>query len=81
MYGRVQGVFYRGWSVQKARSLGLAGWVRNEADGTVAIHLEGDPAAVSAMIAHMHDGPPAARVERIDETAAVVEGVSGFRQK
>ena len=54
--GRVQGVFYRDWTVETAAALGLAGWVRNLPDGTV----EGPQAAVDRMIAAMHDGPPRA---------------------
>jgi acylphosphatase len=74
IHGRVQGVFYRGWSVETARGLGLVGWVRNRRDGTVEMVAAGPEDAVDAMIARCRQGPPAARVERIDveETGEVL---------
>ena len=64
IHGRVQGVFYRDWTVSTAHQLGVSGWVRNLRDGTVEAHLEGAAEAVEAMIDKMHEGPPAARVAR-----------------
>ena len=81
IHGRVQGVFYRDWTVETARKLGLAGWVRNEADGTVAAHLEGAAEAVEAMVARMHDGPVAAKVERIEQHEAEPEGLNSFERR
>jgi acylphosphatase len=66
IHGRVQGVWYRGWSVEAARALGLAGWVRNRRDGTVEMVVAGPEKAVETMIARCRRGPPAARVDRID---------------
>ena len=68
--GRVQGVWFRGWTEGEARRLGLRGWVRNEADGSVTALIAGPRAAVEAMVAALHDGPPAARVDAV-ETAEV----------
>jgi acylphosphatase len=79
--GRVQGVWYRGWTVEQARALGLAGWVRNRADGSVEALFAGDEAVVSEMIARCRKGPPAARVERIDLAPADPPGVDGFSQR
>jgi acylphosphatase len=76
--GRVQGVFYRDWTVQIAGELGVSGWVRNCADGTVEALVQGDEAAVEAMIAHMKSGPPAARVDRIDRNDGEAEDLSRF---
>ena len=66
--GRVQGVWYRGWTVDQARELGLDGWVRNRRDGTVEIVASGPDQAVGALIARCREGPPAARVERVEVT-------------
>ncbi|MGA1498153.1 MAG: acylphosphatase, partial [Steroidobacteraceae bacterium] len=48
--GRVQGVFYRQWTVETATGLGLQGWVRNRSDGTVEAQVQGDEAAVESFI-------------------------------
>ena len=78
IHGRVQGVFYRDWTVATARDLGLAGWVRNLPDGTVEAHLEGDRPAVDRMEAAMHDGPARAQVERIDARPSDPAGLGAF---
>ena len=67
IYGRVQGVWFRAWTVREATTLGLRGWVRNRSDGSVEALFAGDPAAVHAMIERCRIGPAAARVERIEE--------------
>ena len=64
--GRVQGVFYRAWTGQTARALGLAGWVRNHRDGSVEAVFSGSVEAVAAMIEKCRQGPPAARVEKVE---------------
>ena len=46
LYGQVQGVFFRQWTVHQARALGVSGWVHNARDGSVEAHLAGDEAAV-----------------------------------
>jgi acylphosphatase len=81
VHGRVQGVFFRNWAVETARSLGATGWVRNMPDGTVAAHVEGDADAVRRMVAALHEGPPRARVGRIDERAAKAEGLRRFERR
>jgi len=76
--GRVQGVFFRAWTQQMARELGVNGWVRNAADGSVEAHLEGDEAAVKALVQRLNEGPPSAEVERVDVEDVAAEGLSRF---
>jgi acylphosphatase len=63
--GRVQGVWYRGSMQEEARRRHVAGWARNEPDGTVLAEVEGEPAAVDAIIAWARSGPPGARVDDV----------------
>ncbi|KAG0557894.1 hypothetical protein KC19_11G165000 [Ceratodon purpureus] len=64
--GKVQGVFYRKWTVETAYKLGLHGWVRNLKDGSVEAVFSGKSAAVESMIEKCRAGPPGARVSTID---------------
>ena len=64
--GRVQGVWYRGWTVDEARARGLDGWVRNRRDGRVEAVFQGAPAAVPGMIGACRRGPPMARVVAVE---------------
>lgn len=70
IHGKVQGVCYRNWTVQTANALRLHGWVRNRLDGTVEVLAVGEEAQVRELVAQCHEGPPAARVERVDEEPA-----------
>ena len=80
IHGRVQGVFFRNWAMDKARALGVRGWVRNRRDGSVELVAYGDDEAVDALIAACRKGPPAAEVERIDVDVVEGEGPpAGFR--
>lgn len=79
--GRVQGVFYRNWTVETARGLGLTGWVRNRMDGSVEALVQGEAGAVDRFVASAQDGPPAAKVARIEATNAPVEALNDFEKK
>lgn len=79
MTGRVQGVFFRAWTRDQARELGVNGWVRNCADGSVEAHLEGDEPAVEALIERMRNGPRAACVAELTEHEAQPEGSGPFK--
>jgi len=81
IHGRVQGVWYRGWAVETARSLGLAGWIRNRRDGTVEAVVQGDESAVERFMALARQGPPAADVERIEASEAEPAAHAGFEQR
>ena len=76
--GRVQGVGYRAWALQMASRLGLRGWVRNRADGSVEALVIGDDDAVAAMIEACGEGPFAARVGEVAVSEAADDGSCGF---
>jgi acylphosphatase len=64
--GRVQGVFYRAWTQERARELGLTGWVRNLPDGRVEWLAQGDRTKLLELERLSHRGPPSAHVEAVD---------------
>jgi len=77
--GRVQGVFFRASCVERARELGLAGWVRNALDGRVEAEFEGEPEAIEQMVAWCREGPPYARVDGVNVREDALTGEQGFR--
>ena len=76
--GRVQGVFFRDTCERVATGLGVKGWVRNRADGSVEVVAEGSRDAVSELLVWCRSGPPRARVDRVDITDEPVAGERGF---
>ena len=76
--GRVQGVWYRGWTVDQANRLSLDGWVRNRSDGSVEALFAGTGAAVDEMVEACWKGPPAARVTAVRREAGEDPGATGF---
>jgi acylphosphatase len=64
--GRVTGVYFRAAAQREARRLGVTGWVKNRADGSVEIMAEGDEDQVKEVINWSHHGPSAARVDQVD---------------
>jgi acylphosphatase len=77
--GQVQGVAYRAAAVAEARRRALCGWVRNRFDGSVELEAEGPAEDVDAFVAWARRGPPAARVEGVEVTAAAPTGLAnGF---
>ena len=78
--GGVQGVGYRDWMCREAARLGLDGWVRNHADGSVQALVAGPEAAVLALLVAARRGPLLARVDRIAETPAEAPAEAGFRR-
>jgi acylphosphatase len=79
IHGYVQGVSFRYYAQQRARSLGLAGWVRNCQDGTVELVVEGESDAIEQLTRWAQRGPSMADVERVDRREETPEGLSGFR--
>jgi acylphosphatase len=77
--GRVQGVFFRASMREQAELLGVAGWVRNEPDGSVRAHLEGDADAVDSLVAWCSHGPPAAIVQDVRRTPGDPTGTTAFK--
>lgn len=81
IHGRVQGVWYRGWTVETASAFGLHGWVRNRADGTVEALFAGPAATVDRMVEACRSGPPSARVTAVEVEAAEDPGALRFEQR
>jgi acylphosphatase len=77
----VQGVNYRATARREALRLGLAGWARNEPDGSVLIDVEGEPAAVQTFLDWCSAGPPGARVDAIETAPAAPAGHEGFARR
>ncbi len=64
--GRVQGVWFRGWTEDQARRLRLDGWVRNRRGGTVEALFQGEDAVVDDMVELCRRGPPYAQVHEVE---------------
>lgn len=79
--GHVQGVWYRGWTVQQAQALNLSGWVRNLSDGRVEALFHGPADTVDRMVESCRQGPPAARVGAVDWEITGETPVGGFHQR
>jgi acylphosphatase len=78
--GRVQGVGFRWFVEREAHILGIAGWVRNNADGGVEVMAQGTRDQLSGLRSRLREGPRAARVDAVDESEAKpAAGISSFR--
>jgi len=76
--GSVQGVFFRTETRDRARSLGVAGWVRNVPDGTVEAVFEGNDEKVDSMVEWCRRGPSGAGVDDVEVKWVEPEGEAGF---
>ena len=76
--GRVQGVYFRASTRERALALGLAGYARNLADGRVEVIAEGNAESIAQLERWLHEGSPAARVERVEREALPAQGHRGF---
>lgn len=80
--GDVQGVSYRFWANKAAKKIGVAGWAKNDHDGSVTILAQGEKEALSKMIAWTKEGSPLSTVAEITvEEAEPIEGLKGFSVK
>lgn len=71
--GRVQGVWFRGSTREVAERLGIVGWARNLADGSVEILAQGSSIAVAQLVEWCHHGPPGARVAGVATQREIVQ--------
>lgn len=76
--GRVQGVFFRATANEVAKKIGVNGWIRNNAGGSVEAHIEGENAAVEQFISWCHRGPDKAEVKNVQVTDCKSEGCTSF---
>ena len=77
--GRVQGVWFRSSTKQKAEQLGVTGWVRNTKDGRVEAIFEGEENSVKSLIEWCHHGPPLAKIEKVEvNNQSPTNGFDGF---
>jgi acylphosphatase len=79
--GKVQRVFYRGWTEANARQLGVSGWVRNRLSGDVEILATGSQGAVDELIRRCRHGPRSAAVDDVEVQEAEPEDSQGFRTR
>ncbi|MDA7946294.1 MAG: acylphosphatase [Hyphomicrobiaceae bacterium] len=77
--GRVQGVWFRGWTVENARELDLDGWVQNRRDGTVQAVFSGPDYKIQEMLRRCEEGPPLADVAAIKAQPHTHDVQRGFR--
>ena len=78
VHGRVHGVFFRDTVRRRAQAAGVAGWVRNNRDGTVEAVFEGEQPEVERLVAFCHEGPRGAQVERLEIFVEEPERLDGF---
>jgi acylphosphatase len=76
--GLVQGVSFRFYTQREAARLGVSGWVRNEVDGSVTVHAEGEDARVDALVAWCRTGPRHASVETVEVRTVGPIGATSF---
>ena len=78
MSGKVQGVYFRASAREEAARLGLSGWVRNTASGDVEAMATGSDEQLQAFVDWCHQGPPSARVRKVEKTSRPEEFFVGF---
>ena len=82
LYGRVQGVGFRYFVIEKARELALHGYTRNDSDGSVEVLAQGPRPALERLLAYLRRGPTAAQVRDVRVTwETPTEHISGFHMR
>lgn len=79
--GKVQGVWFRDWTVQAAQAIGVSGWVRNRTDGSVEVYALGEADLVERLTDRLREGSPASRVDRIDVQETALQPADGFTRR
>jgi len=80
--GRVQGVWFRANTRQKAEQLGVTGWVKNNSDGCVEAIFEGEENSVKELVEWCHRGPPLAKIKNVEvKKQSATNGFEGFSIK
>lgn len=79
--GRVQGVNYRAWFCELARTMSIKGWVRNRANGTVEAVIQGGDDDLNAMVKAAHSGPALADVSDVQAKDVDYEPAESFEVK
>ncbi|KZE88822.1 MULTISPECIES: acylphosphatase [unclassified Agromyces] len=79
VHGRVQAVGFRFSARVEAQRLGVSGWIKNRSDGAVEAEIEGEAAAVDAMLSWLDEGPPGADVTSMSTADLAPTGERGFR--
>ena len=77
-YGRVQGVGFRYTAIRAANGFGIAGWVKNERDGSVTIEAQGSEAAIERMVATINSGSYIHIDNIVTTELTIIEGDKGF---
>lgn len=81
VHGKVQGVFYRRHTLQKAIELGIKGFVKNKDDDTVYVEAEGDQQQLKTLLGWCKKGPDASRVDKIEVKEDEIKRYNDFSIK
>lgn len=76
--GRVQGVYFRAAAREQAARLGISGYARNRADGSVEVVASGADDALDELDGWLYHGPPSARVDSVTREALPAQDLRGF---
>lgn len=79
IHGKVQGVFFRASTMRMASELGLKGWVRNEADGSVEISAEGEEVPLNKLLEWCNKGPDYAHVTKVQHKEEEISNFNNFQ--